>query len=264
PTVHAWDTFSYNVAGLLAPVLVTVVAAADDAAAATFALAIAVLLGSAVSQGLRTGPASSSAEPGTNKPGVRPALAAIRDSAPLRAVTLSTTVAFVGIGGLTFAAVAATRAADRPTNDAGQLFTVLAVGGLLGSLLMTRRPSPARPERVVAVTLAATGVVLAGMAVTEWWPALLLGAGLVGMLDGPLLVGLFAVRVAGAPADLRATVFTLGASAKLGASALGAVLGGQLLGGRSTSVGFVLIGVVHLAAAALAWLPGPRSHGVAR
>jgi hypothetical protein len=267
-SAHAWDSFSYNVAGLLAPALVTIVAATVDAAAATASLAIAVVIGSIASRGLRTAPHSPVQPIAPGPLGVRPALAAIWRTVPLRAVSLSTTLAFVGTGGLAFAAVAATRAADRPANDAGQLFTVLAVGGLLGSWLMTRRPSPRRPDRVVVGSLGAMGLVLAGMAATTWWPLLLCGAALLGVLDGPLLVGLFGARVAGAPAGLRATVFTLGASAKLGASAVGAVLGGQLLGGRSTTVGFVLVGAVHLAAAAIAAPAAARSAlpaaGVAR
>jgi hypothetical protein len=267
-SAHAWDSFSYNVAGLLAPALVTIVAATAGAAGATASLAIAVVIGSIVSLGLRAAPHDSAHTSEAAPLGVRPALAAIWASAPLRAVTVSTTVAFVGTGGLAFAAVAATRAADRPANDAGQLFTVLAAGGLLGSWLMTRRPSPRRPDRVVVGSLGAMGLVLAGMATTTWWPLLLCGAALLGALDGPLLVGLFGARVGGTPAGLRATVFTLGASAKLGASAVGAVIGGSLLGGRSTTLGLVLVGGLHLVAAAMAApaaaRPAAQATGVAR
>jgi hypothetical protein len=263
-SVHAWDSFSYNVAGLLAPALVAVTVAVSDAAVAAAALASAVVLGAVTSLGLRTEPVGRHDDAAPARLGIRSALATIWRSPPLRAVTVATTLAYVGTGGLTFAAVAGARAAERTPDDAGQLFTVLAIGGLAGSWLMTRRAAPDRPEQMVAHTLVAMGVVLSVMAATDWWAAMLVGAALIGLLDGPLLVGLFAARIAGASAEVRATVFTVGASAKLGASALGAILGGQLLGGRATTAGFALVGLAHLAAGALAWRSARPPAGVAR
>ena len=86
------------------------------------------------------------------------------------------------------------------------------------------------------------------------WQVLLGGAVLFGVVDGPLLVGLFATRSDRSPPELRATVFTVGASAKLGVASAGALLAGVLLDGRATAAGLAVIGAAHLAAAAIGCL----------
>ena len=86
------------------------------------------------------------------------------------------------------------------------------------------------------------------------WPVLLAGAFLMGVADGPLLVGLFATRTEHSPPALRATVFTVGASAKLGTASVGALVAGLVLDGQATGVGLVVIGAVHVLAAAASWL----------
>ena len=48
----------------------------------------------------------------------------------------------------------------------------------------------------------------------------------MGVVDGPLLVGLFTTRTDHSPPALRATVFTVAASAKLGTASVGALLAG--------------------------------------
>lgn len=257
--VHAWDSFSYNVAGLLAPALVTVVAATAGPAPATGALAGCVLVGGIVSIGLRTRSAEAPSaydNPAGRSKGVAAAARAMLTEPTLRAVTIATTLAFAAFGGLAFAAVAAARDAGRSANDAGELFTLLAVGGLIGSLVMTRRSQPVRPERTVAISMVVIGLALLGMAATDRWAVVLVGAAVVGLLDGPLLVGVFAARIHHAPVSVRTTVFTLGASAKLGGSAVGAIVASHLLGDRATSAGLAVIGVVHLTAGALCRLAG--------
>jgi predicted MFS family arabinose efflux permease len=247
---HAWDSVSYNVAGLAGPALVTALAVGLGAATSTAALAVMVLGGAMASFGLRAGDQPARGDDRPTLAGVRAGVTAIRSSRRLRASTVATTVAFAGFGGVAFAAVAAAHAAGRSTNDAGLVLTSVAVGGLIGSLAMTRRAVPADPERVVSWTLAGMGAVLVAMAAAPW-PAVVGAALVLGALDGPLLVGLFASRVVGAPVAVRTTVFTVGASAKLAASALGAVVAGRLLDGHATGAGFAVIGAVHLVAALL-------------
>ena len=106
-------------------------------------------------------------------------------------------------------------------------------------------------------SLAALAGVLVAMAVGSW-PILLVGALALGVVDGPLLVGVFAARAASPPV-LRATVFTVGASAKLGAASIGALAAGRLLDGRATSAGLGAIGAVHIVAVGVGWLSLRRS-----
>ena len=246
--VFAWDSLAYNIAGLAGPALVTVVAivASPGWALATLGLACAAV--AVTSLGL-----SATAPAPTDTPDRRrlvPAIRLIVSVAPLRAATVSTTVAFAALGGLSFAVVAAVAALGRPAADAGFVMTAAAVGGLAGSLAMTRRPAPARPAATVLAALVATGVALAVMGLGSW-QVLLAGAFVIGVLDAPLLVGLFTARSEHSPTTLRATVFTLAASAKLGAASIGAVVASQLLDGRATGAGLVAIGAVHVLAAAV-------------
>jgi MFS family permease len=250
PGVFAWDSLAYNSAGLAAPAVVTLVVALASPAWALVALGIAGAMAAVTSLGLMT--------PAAARPSVPPhhtlaaAGRAIVGDPALRAVTASTTIACAALGGLSFALVAATTALGRAPGDAGIALTATALGGLVGSLAMTRRPAPRHPAATVLGSLAALAVVLVAMA-TGSWPLLLVGALAMGIIDGPLLVGVFAARAA-SPPHLRATVFTIGASAKLGAASIGALAAGRLLDGQGTAAGLVVIGVVHLVAVAVGWL----------
>jgi MFS family permease len=259
--VFAWDSLAYNAAGLGGPAIVTVVVALASPAWAMVTIGMACAAAAVTSLGLTTPVAARPTVPlhRTLAAGGR----AIVGDPALRAVTTSTTIAFAALGGLSFALVAATTALGRPPGDAGIALTVSAVGGIVGSLAMTRRPAPRHPAATVLGSLAALAVVLLAMALGAW-PLLLLGALALGIIDGPLLVGVFAARAA-SPPHLRATVFTIGASAKLGAASLGALAAGVLLDRRESAAGLVGIGVVHLVGVGVGWLslgrrrpsPGP-------
>src|SRR5262245_36931063 len=148
--VFAWDSLAYNVAGLTGPAVVTVVALV---APPTWAM---VALGGCGGRAPLTTPAppipgasrgGRRAGGGSAAPTGRALAASVRAIAAdpeLRAVTTSTTVACAAIGGLSFSLVAATTALGRPPGDAGIALTASAVGGLVGSLVMTRRPPPRR------------------------------------------------------------------------------------------------------------------------
>ena len=251
--VFAWDSLAYNVAGLGGPAVVTAVALLISPAWALVVLGVGGAAIALTSLGLTV-----TAQPHhtSRTPGRRTIAAAVRLIAadgPLRSATLTTTLAFAALGGLSFALVAATEAVGRRPADAGIALTVSAVGGLAGSLAMTRRRPFAHPERAVLASVAVLGCVLLAMSAASW-PVLLGGAFLLGLVDGPLLVGLFATRSDRSPPELRATVFTVGASAKLGVASVGALLAGVLLDGRATAAGLAVIGAAHLAAAAIGCL----------
>ncbi len=255
PRVFAWDSLAYNVAGLAGPAIVTLLALVASPAWALVGIGAACAVAAVTSLGL-TAPATAGRAPPLRRT-LAAAVRVIGTDPALRAVTASTTIAFAALGGLSFALVAATTALGRPPGDAGIALTASAVGGLLGSLLMTRRGAPRHPAATVLASLTALAAVLAAMAVGSW-PILLVGAVAMGVVDGPLLVGVFAARAA-SPARLRATVFTVGASAKLGAASIGALAAGRLLDGRATSAGLVAIGAVHVVAVGVGWLSLRRS-----
>jgi hypothetical protein len=244
--VFAWDSLAYNVAGLAGPALVTLVAVAASPGWALAALGMACAATAVTSLGLSATAPTPTATADRRR--LVPAIRLIVSIAPLRAATVSTTIAFAALGGLPFAVVAAVDRLGRPAADAGVVMTIAAVGGLAGSLAMTRRPAPAHPTRTVLAALAATGMTLVLMA-WDSWLVLLVGAAAIGVLDAPLLVALFTARSEHSPPTLRATVFTVAASAKLAAASVGAVAAGQLLDGRATGAGLAVIGAVHVLAA---------------
>jgi hypothetical protein len=248
--IQVWDSFAYNVAGLVAPAMVTVLAATLGATAALVALAAGSAVAAAALAAMHDGATVSGGSAATTIGQLAAAARAILGSRPLCAVTVATTLAQASSGALPFAAVAAARWHGRDETAAGALVTAIAVGAFAGSALMTRSRPLRRPDRVVLWSLTAMG---AGMVAIAWspWPALLVAACVLGGLDAPLLVATFAARARLAPRPAQATVFTLGAGLKLGASSIGALAGGLLIGDRSTGWGLAAIGAAHLVAAAV-------------
>jgi MFS family permease len=242
------------VAGIAGPALAAVLATATTAGTATALLGAAAGAGAA---GIATlplrdgaaepaGPRGGAAEPA----GLLAGLRAIVREPVLATLTAATSLGQFGAGMLpVVVAVAATRAGSPAA--AGWLLTAVAAGALAGSLLWTRRPAP--PEhapRWVVLGLAGTGLpVLAGAA----HPALPVLAGLfllAGVADGPLFGALLTTRQRWSPPELRGQVFTLGAGAKITASAAGAALAGTL-SGFATGSQLAVAGTIPLAAAAL-------------
>jgi hypothetical protein len=247
--LSAGDGIGYNVAGLAAPALVTVLAAVEPAAA-WLGLAVATVPALAALAG---GPAlrstGSSAHTAEAEPaGLGPAVRLMARSAPLRAVTVSTTLLSGALGGLEIAVAAGVRARGLAIERAGVLLTVVAVGGLIGSVAMARLGRTAEPARLAVGAIAATGAALLLM-VAGPWPLMVAGAGLVGACDAPLLIGTYRTRGRHSPPGLRACVFTLGASLKLGLGSVGALACGVAIGARATTGGLAALGLVALAAA---------------
>jgi hypothetical protein len=247
----AWDSLAYNVAGLAGPALVTLLAIVASPAWAMAAIGAGCAAIVATSAGLTVDEPAERSRPAAAT--LRAAVAAIAARPRLRSATLATTVAFAGIGALPLAVVAATDRLGRPASSAGLVLTTAAIGGLAGSLAMTRARAGWPPERAVQWALAGSGVALVLMC-SRSWLLLLAGALLLGLFDAPLLVGLFAVRTDETAAELRATVFTLAASAKLAAASIGAVLAGQLLDGRATPAGLAAIAALQWCGATIGWL----------
>ncbi len=250
------DAAGYNTAGVAAPVTVTALATVDVdwaffALAAAGLVALPALLGA---------PSSGSTGQSTTS-GLRPALLAIWSRPRLLAVTTSTTMFEAAIGGLTIAAAAAAAAHQRDASAAGVLVSAIAVGALVGSAAMTRGSRGFDSLGQTLLAIAGTGICLLLMSISAW-PIVLALAALVGLLDAPLLIGTYEARTENSAASIRARVFTVAASLKLGASSIGAVLAGTLIADRATTAGVAVIGLVALLAAAVGY--AIASHRAAR
>ena len=252
PTLAAWDSTGYNIAGLGAPVIVTLSAARHPHLALWSLGATSLILAALL---LRTRPASAASragEPGFAEPParIRDALAAIVRSRPLRAVTVATTVLSAGLGGLELALASAVASRGLTVDRVGVLVTVSAAGALAGSLALTRRSLPSPPATTALVAVAVTGGIVLTLAAAPWW--LMVGlAAAIGLAGAPLLVAVYRTRTDHSPPSTRASVFTISASAKLGASSLGAVALGAIVSRGPSDAGLAVVGGVGLLGAAL-------------
>lgn len=148
----------------------------------------------------------------------------------LRAVTVATTLAFLGMGAVAVTAVLFAEHIGRSAGVGGQLIAAFAAGSLIGSLGSARWLSARRAEWVLMAGMAAFGTALA---VTVWAPSLpwaLAGFLLAGICDGPVFAATLTVRQREAPADRLGQVNTTGGSLKIGSAAVGAALAGALAG----------------------------------
>lgn len=259
-SLAAWDSTGYNVAGLAAPILVTAAAAWHPSTAiaalgaATLAVAAVLAPGGPRATGVPVRPVSHEAPP----PRIRDAIHALVSSRPLRAVTLATTLLSAGLGGLELALASALAGRELPTERIGVLATVVAIGALAGSIALTRRRPTTDPARSTLLAVGASAGIVLALAASPWWAMIALAAAL-GLADAPLLVGTYRTRTEHSPPTTRAGVFTVAASAKLGAGALGALAIAAVTAGGPTDVGLVLVGAVGLAGATAGTLLLARS-----
>ena len=244
----ALDSASYGVAGLAGPAIAAVVAAAFGAVWAVAGIAVAgtvtgLLIGSLPIPNRLAGALRSVRPPLTRAAGAvwqRPALAA---------VTTATTVSQFGMGMLPPIAALLALQAHAP-GLTGASLSVMAAGGLVGSLLYARWPiRRLRPETVVALALLAVAIPFVVMTfVTAMWPLLVLFS-VSGLLNGPLFTALLTVRDREAPDEVRTQIFTLGAGLKTTAGAAGSGVAG-VAAGLGTGPLLLLVAGAQIVAAA--------------
>ncbi|WP_369208792.1 MFS transporter [Streptomyces sp. PU-14G] len=274
---YALDAAGYNAAAVTAPAAVSTTVAVSSAWPGTALLAVcagcaSLLAATTLPRPARPSPpsASDATRPAATEPPRAPAGAlrhritagvrALWAVPPLRALTVATCVAFLGIGGLPVAAVLlAGDAGDvggfgdggSQANGGGVLMAAFAVGGLVGSLGLARWHRAPEAGRLALGSLCATALALAGAALAPAFPLTVALFALAGLGDGPLLTATLRLRADHAPDDARTQVFTLGAGLKLTSAAAGAALVGLLAHLRPATL---VLGVAALQLAAAAVL----------
>lgn len=108
------------------------------------------------------------------------------------------------------------------------LLAVMAVSSLVANLVLSRRTRVASPDGTILVCVLTQALGASLAAAAPSWAWVVVAALVLGGAEGPQLTALFSVRHREAPEHLRAQVFTLGASVKISAFALGAGLAGPL------------------------------------
>lgn len=225
---YTLDSAAYNAAALGGPAVVTAAAAVWSAGAAVLLLAASAAAATPLLASLRLSrppeQAPARAVPATTT--FIAGLAAICRDDALRAVTVATCAAYLGMGALPIAAVLTAH------RDGGALMTAWALGGLAGSLLLTRWHPAVTAERLAGFCLLGTGGALAAAAASPHIAITGILFALAGGCDGLLLTATLQARARHAPEAVRPEVFTMGAALKLSASAVGAGLIG-LAGGAA-------------------------------
>jgi MFS family permease len=154
----------------------------------------------------------------------------LRDSRPLRAVTIAGAASQFFQGPLPVALPLLAVALRHATSAGGWLLTAISAGGLIGSLLSARLLIWRSGRTVFAAALFGFFACLAAMSAAHgFWAALALAA-LAGLADGPSFAATLSVRQRLAPPDRYAQVSATGASLKTGAYALGAASVGLFTG----------------------------------
>lgn len=257
------DALTFNTAAIAGPALAGVLAAAGGAAFATSAVAAIALGGLVATLTLSIPRADEGTASGglwrTMATGLRYLVRVPR----LRGATLTTVLGHGSVGALSVALPLFAADIGAGHDAAGLVWAALEAGAILGTLAVARLASTAPPHRVVFAGTAGFGVALAlwPLADSLWtvslWTIVALAA-LAGLPHGPVLPAIFAVRQRYAPAGLLAQVATTGASLKIGAYALGATLGGVLVGRLGPAATIAVVAAAQPAAAGLGWLAARR------
>ncbi|MBB6398762.1 MFS family permease [Actinomadura coerulea] len=142
----------------------------------------------------------------------------------LRALTVATTLAWMGFGGVAVTAVLFAGHIGAPPSAGGRLLVALAVGSLIGSLASSRWLTPRHAEPVMIAGLVAFGASLAALAATPSMPWATAAFVAAGVAEGPVFAATLMLRQRESPPDRLGQVNTTAGSLKIGASAVGAAL----------------------------------------
>ena len=226
PRAYGLEAVSYNIAGIGGPALAGAVAGAASASWAIVATAAVALVSVVV---IARVPITTVEEaPRPFLPALRAGLSLLWRVRPLRSVTVATTVGQLWFGLLVLAFPLLAHDLGRPRAAGGLLFSVFALGALVGSLVYARIATRISEEPAAMVAFIVFAATLAAIALAGSFPVALASAGAAGLIDGPLLAATLNLRQRWAPEWLRTQVFTTAASLKIGAFAVGSALAGPV------------------------------------
>ncbi|WP_262401620.1 MFS transporter [Actinomadura sp. CNU-125] len=169
----------------------------------------------------------------------------------LRALTVATTIAWLGFGGVAVTAVLVAGELGAEPSAGGRLLVAMAVGSLIGSLASSRLLTPRHAEPVMVAGLVGFGASLAAVAVAPsvaWATAAFV---LAGLSEGPVFAATLMLRQREAPPERLGQVNTTAGSLKIGASALGAALTAVSAGALGADGLILAIAACQFAGAAL-------------
>ncbi|WP_018654319.1 MFS transporter [Actinomadura flavalba] len=233
PRAYGLEASSYNVAAIAGPGLAAGVASVAGGAYAGAAIVAGAVVGVLALMLLPLpGPGETHDPAATPRDSIRTivggGLGVLFGNRVLRALTVGTTFAWTGFGGVAITAVLLARHLGADEAVGGRLLVAMAVGSLAGSLASSRWLTARHAERVMLLGLVAFGAALASLAVVPdvaWAMAAFAAAGVA---EGPVFAATLMLRQREAPPGRLGQVNTTAGSLKIGASAIGAGLTGAL------------------------------------
>jgi MFS family permease len=165
--------------------------------------------------------------------------------------TLLTTVGFAGQAAFLVTVPLLAQAQTGSLAKSGYVFAAAAVGGLITTLLVARRPLR-HPDRGLSLTTAGIGLSYLVLAASPAFAVTVVAAFAYGAFEGPLLTALFRIRTREADPAVRSQVFTTAASIRTTAFAGMTAVFGALLGLGVTTLLLLGAGLQVLAFAAAA------------
>ena len=256
---YAVDAGTYNVAEVAGPALVGAAFIIDAAFPGSITLEVAAVLFLLALVVLRFAPvpprAATTSEPPEPLGRTLRYLRVMIDSIPLRRSTIIGTFSY---GAIAFIVIATPLLGEDLTGDPGVgvfLLTLIAIGAIIGSILLTRRPIVWRGPGTI--TIGATAVLALLMLAIAAAPSFSV-AGAVGVLAGMFVAtqvtSLFRVRDRESPPHARGMVFVASASLRTGAFAIGSIIAGAFAfaGWRWLVVGAAAVEVIAVVLALLA------------
>lgn len=248
---YAVDAATYNIGAIVGPPLAAaaVVLGATGPVLFTGALLLVALLV------LPRVPFAVRAAAGARKP-VREELTTgftgLASTPSLAWTTFVTTLGFAGQAAFLVAVPLVTLAQTDSLAASGLVFGAAAVGGVLATLVLARRPLR-DPDRAIARTTLGVGIALVVLAFSPTFAVTLAAAFALGACDGPMLTAMFRIRTREADPAIRSQVFTTAASLRTSIyAATTAVLG--LLIGLGPTVLLLVGAALHVVALSLGTL----------
>ncbi|MGI5166217.1 MFS transporter [Spirillospora sp. CA-253888] len=267
---YGLESASYDIAGIAGPGLAAFLATAAGGGYAGMAIVASAVLGLLALPllplaGPAAGPPEPSAPrgPAADAPGasrhkvldvVAGGLPVLAGNRVLRALTTTTTLAWVGWGGIPVTAVLLAQDLGAAPDWGGRLLVAMALGALAGSLAAARLLTVRHAETVMLLGLLGLAVALAALALapSPGWAAA--GFAVAGFLEGPVFAATLILRQRESPADRLGQVNTTAGSLKIGGSAIGAALTGALAGTLGADGMLLAIAGIQAVAVPLGWL----------
>jgi MFS family permease len=249
PRAYGLEAASYNIAGIAGPAGAGAVAGIAGASWAIVAtMAVAVVAGVVIAEvPIAPGRPQAGRAFGTD---LRAGLGLLWRSAALRGLTVATTISQGAFGLVVVAYPLLAHDLGHPRAVGGLLFSVFAVGALLGSVTYSRLAARIPTEQVAYVTMVVFGAMLAVIGASPSLRVAVAASAVAGFFDGPLLAATLDLRQRIAPARLRTQVFTTAASLKIGAFAVGSALAGPAADAVGSRGMLVIAGAGQVVAAA--------------